>query len=99
MADEIVTADAIGAEPAKRGRPRKAVEPELVPPAEVGIEPGGEPVEPDLEPSPVVVQTLPLPRVAPPAAGYAVLVSPGGFSTTVPESLRATLIESGYTEK
>ena len=73
-------------EPRKPGRPKKVAEPETV------VEPASEPV------SSFVLTTDDIKVVEPVTEGYTVLSSPTGSKTTVPDSIKDVLIESGYTE-
>jgi len=74
-------------EPRKPGRPKKVAEPEVV----------AGPKEPESVAS-FVLTTNDIKVVEPLADGYIVLTSPTGTKTTVPDSIKDVLIESGYTE-
>lgn len=93
MADEDATPDESVTDPPRRGRPPKSV----AAAAESANEPRA-----DAE---SVSQEAPSDEseyIADESAardGYLVMIAPDGFATTVPESIRDALIESGYTDK
>lgn len=71
----------------KPGRPKKIAEPDVTPEAP----------EPETVSS-FVLTTNDIKVVEPLQEGYSVLTSPTGASTTVPDSIKDILIESGYSE-
>ena len=73
------------AEPRKAGRPKKIVEPEASAPVES-------------KPASFVLTTNDIKVVEPIEEGYTILTSPTGAKSTVPDSIKDILIDSGYTE-